>query len=161
MSVRPFAATALVVSLLALGGATALLPSASIAQQPGPGNAPPARERPLPSRHIEGRIAFMRAELKITDTQQAHWEQVAMAMRDNARQMDQMAQQMRAQRGQPQSAVDHLDARARLAAARAASDKSFADAFKPLYASLSDDQKKTADDLFARPARGPRRGGHR
>ncbi len=93
MPARPFAATALVVTLLALGGATALLPTAGSAQQAPPGTAQPPRERPLPSRHLEGRIAFMRAELKITDTQQAHWEQVATAMRASARQMDQMAQQ--------------------------------------------------------------------
>ena len=159
MPARPFAAVALVATLLALGGATALLPATSAAQQPAQGTAQPPRERPLPSRHIEGRIAFMRAELKITDTQQVHWEQVATAMRANARQMDQMAQQMRAARGQPWSAIEQLDQRARFTEARAASDKSFADAFKPLYASLSDDQKKSADDLFTR--RPPRRGGHR
>ncbi|MBI3515424.1 MAG: Spy/CpxP family protein refolding chaperone [Proteobacteria bacterium] len=158
MPARPFAATALVVTLLALGGATALLPTAGVAQQAPPGTAQPPRERPSPGRHIEGRIAFMRAELKITDTQQVHWEQVATAMRASARQMDQMAQQTRGARDQTQSAIDRLDQRANFAAARAAADKSFADAFKPLYASLSDDQKKSADELFARP---PRRSGRR
>ena len=159
MSLRSPAAAALAAVIVGLGIATALLPTAGEAQQPTPGAAAPARERPLPGRHIEGRIAFMRAELKINDAQQPHWDRVAAAMRDNARQMDQMAQQMRAQRGQAQSAVDRLDQRARFTAVRASADKNFADAFKPLYASFTDDQKKTADDLFDRHhrGRGPRR----
>ena len=159
MTPRSPAAAALAAVILGLGVATALLPTSGEAQQPPPGAAAPVRERPLPGRHIEGRIAFMRAELKITDTQQPHWDRVAAAMRDNARQMDQLAQQMRTQRAQAQSAVDRLDQRARFTAVRATADKSFADAFKPLYASFSDDQKKTADDLFDRHGHrgGPRR----
>jgi hypothetical protein len=160
MITRSPAATALAAVIVALGIGTALLPVTGVAQQPAPGTAAPARERPLPSRHIEGRIAFMRAELKITDAQQAQWERVVAAMRDSARQMDQMAQQLRAQRGQTQSAVDRLDQRARFTATRAGTDKAFADAFKPLYASFSDDQKKSADDLFERRG-GPRHGGPR
>jgi len=158
MTARPFAAANLLVSLLALGSATALIPVAGVAQQLAPGAATPPRERPLPGRHIEGRIAFLRAELKITGGQQANWEKVAATMRDSARRMDQLAQEMRAARGQDQSAVDRLEQRARLTEARAAADKSFAAAFKPLYASLSDDQKKSADELFARSFR---RGGRR
>jgi hypothetical protein len=145
----------LIVGLLSavlLGGtASVLLPAAGSAQAPAPPAPPPPRERPLPGRHIEGRIAFLHAELKITATQQSQWDRVAATMRANAKQMDQLAQEMRAGRDQPQNAVDRLDRRVRFVAARANAEKAFADAFKPLYATLSDDQKKSADDLFARP----------
>jgi protein CpxP len=141
-------------AILAAGSATLLVPTASTAQQPPP--APPARERPLPSRHIEGRIAFMRAELKITDSQQAQFDRVAAAMRASAQQMDELAQQRRgaAPQPQPQSAVDRLDQRAHFTEVRLTAEKSFADAFKPLYQSLSADQKKSADDMFDRPRHG-------
>jgi hypothetical protein len=163
MPLRP-PAVLLATAILTLGIATAMLPAPGVAQQPAqpqtPGAATPARERPLPGRHIEGRIAFLRAELKITDAQQPAWERVAAAMRANAQQMNQMAQQMRGTRDQPRSAVQQLEQRAQFAETRASADKTFLAAFKPLYDSLSDDQKKTADELFARPARrGPR--GHR
>jgi hypothetical protein len=142
-------------------GATAatIVPTTGFAQQAAaPAQAGPARERPLPGRHVEGRIAFMRTELKITDGQQAQWERVAATMRTNAAQMDQMATQMRGSRGQPATAVERLDRQAQFADARASSAKAFAAAFKPLYDSLSADQKKSADELFDRHMR---RGGRR
>ena len=37
--------------------------------------------------HIEGRIAFLKAELKITDAQQPLWNAVADAMRASAQDM--------------------------------------------------------------------------
>lgn len=133
---------------LAINAAAILVPSVGSAQQAP--SAAPAAQWPLPSRHLEGRIAFLRAELKITDAQQAEWERVAAVMRANASQLDQLAQRRRAVFAQPVSAVDALDQRATAAAEHATADKNFADAFKPLYASLSDEQKKTADELFSR-----------
>jgi hypothetical protein len=129
------------------------MPAAGTAQQPAA--APQHQhERPVPSRHIEGRIAFMRAELKITVAQQAQWDRVADAMRTSAKQKDQLFQQMRATHDQPQTAIDKLDRRVRFIEAQAVSEKSFADAFRPLYQSLSDDQKKSADELFGRSRHG-------
>lgn len=147
-----------ILSALLIAGTVAIVPPAVAQQPPAPGAAP-ARERPLPGRHIEGRIAFMQAELKITPAQQAQWERVAAAMRANATQMNQTAQQMRAQRGQPSNAAERAERRAQMAELHAASAKTFAAAFKPLYESFSDDQKKSADELFER--RGPGRAGWR
>lgn len=146
---------------LATGILSALLVTGTLAPAFAQTQAPsqPARERPLPGRHIEGRIAFMRAELKITDAQQAHWDRVAAAMRANAAQMDQQAQQMRARRDQPASALERMERRAQMADLRATSAKTFAAAFRPLYDSFTADQKKSADELFDR--RGPGRGGWR
>jgi protein CpxP len=103
-----------------------------------------------PARHVEGRIAFLKAELKITDAQAPQFERLADAMRDNAKTMEQAIGQRRGMRDQPQSAVQRLEARTQFAALRAQSDQRFLDAFKPLYASLSDDQKKAADELLTR-----------
>ncbi|MBV8169814.1 MAG: Spy/CpxP family protein refolding chaperone [Alphaproteobacteria bacterium] len=145
-------------ALLIVGAATALVP-ATAQQQPAP---QPQRERPLPGRHVEGRIAYMWAELRITPAQQAQWDRVATAMRAQAAQMDQMAQQMRARRDQPSNAMDRLERRAQMAELHANNAKTFAAAFKPLYDSLSDDQKKSADELFDRRGPGgPGRGGWR
>ena len=106
------------------------------------------------SRHIDGRIAYLKAELKITDAQAPQFERVAQAMRDNANAMDQAMQQMRGSRDQQKSAVDRLEARTQFAALRAQSSQRFLDAFKPLYASLSDDQKKAADEMLSRHGHG-------
>ena len=114
----------------------------------------PQRERFSPTRHIEGRIAFLKTELKITDAQAPQFERVAQAMRDNAKAMEQAMGQMRGNRDQPSNAVQRLEMRAQFATLRAQSSQRFLDAFKPLYASLSDDQKKAADEMLARHGHG-------
>jgi Spy/CpxP family protein refolding chaperone len=154
----PSIATGILSALLIVGAATALAP-ATAQQQPAP---QPQHERPLPGRHVEGRIAYMWAELRITPAQQAQWDQVATAMRAQAAKMDEMARQMRGRRDQPSNAIDQLDRRAQMAEMHATNAKAFAAAFKPLYDSLSDDQKKSADELFGRRGHGgPGRGGWR
>ncbi|ODT08689.1 MAG: hypothetical protein ABS58_01525 [Mesorhizobium sp. SCN 65-20] len=95
---------------------------------------------------IEGRIAFLRAELKITDAQETLWVPVAEALRSNASKGG-MAATMRpegAGKRLPQRLADmermassHLDALRRLNAAIA-----------PLYEVLEEKQKDTADDLL-------------
>jgi hypothetical protein len=64
--------------------------------------------------------------------------------------MEQAMEQRRGMRDQPQTAVQRLEARAQFAGLRAQADQRFVDAFKPLYASLSADQKKAADELLTR-----------
>ncbi len=123
-------------------------------QQPQQGE----RERFSPSRHIEGRIAYLKAELKITDVQAPQFDRVAQAMRDNAKAMEQAISQMRGDHNQPRNAIQRLEARAQFASLRAQADQRFLDAFKPLYASLSDDQKKAADEMLARHGHGHERG---
>jgi hypothetical protein len=45
-------------------------------------------------RHIEGRIAFLKTELKITDAQSQQWNAFADALRENARAMTTIHDQM-------------------------------------------------------------------
>ena len=105
-----------------------------------------------PGRHVEGRIAFLKAELKITDSQAPLFERVAQAMRDNVKEMAQLHEQRRADRDKPKTAVESLEARAHFGQLRMDQTQRFLAAFKPMYDGLSDEQKKTADELL---------GGHR
>lgn len=158
MKALPVMTAAGLLALAAAGIGTTLPVTPSLAQPAAPGasTAAPAPERQermremrMPSRHIEGRLAFLHTELKITDAQKPQWDRLAQVMRDNAKAMDQLVEQRRGGGDRDASAADRLDQRARFAEVRAASAKSFAEAFRPLYDSFSDEQKKTANDLFA------------
>jgi hypothetical protein len=134
--------------LAALGGGFAALPAHDAAAQaanPGAQAAPARPERPS---HIEGRIAYLKAELKITPAQEAQWNQVAQAMRQNDQERRQSFEQLRGNRNQPIAAPDRLAERARLATQRARADERLLNAFRPLYASFSDEQKKAADAML-------------
>ncbi len=153
MNIRKRAFPALALAA-ALAGGTALstVPTERAAAQAATAPQPTQqheRHRISPSQRVEGRIAYLKAELKITDAQAPQFDRLAQAMRDNAKDMDQAFAQMRGNRGQPQNAVERLETRSRFAALRAQATQRYLDAFKPLYASLSDDQKKTADELLA------------
>lgn len=118
----------------------------------GPMHGHMMQGRFMPGRHIEGRIAFLRAELKITPAQSAQFDKVAAVMRDNAKSAAQMVEQARAERtAAPNAAPDavaRMNQRLKFAEARVAGMKKFVDAFAPLYQSLSDEQKKSADELL-------------
>ncbi len=108
------------------------------------------------SRHIEGRIAFLKAELGITPQQQAQWDKLAQVMRDNAKELDANFAQMHAQADTAtHNAVQRIEAQGRFAALKVEQSGRLLAAFRPLYASLSDQQKQAADQLF-----GPHRHHH-
>jgi hypothetical protein len=143
-------ALALVAALAGTVGVAAL--STQDADAQATTTAPQDQARPThrfePGRHIEGRIAFLKAELKITDGQAPLFERVAQAMRDNAKDVAQLHEQRRADRDKPKSAIESLEGRARFGELRTQQAQRFLAAFKPLYDGLSDQQKKTADELL-------------
>lgn len=100
------------------------------------------------AQHIEGRIAFLKAELKITPAQEPAWRAVEKVMRDNAAERGKLRQEVLANKDKPLNAVERLDRRSRFVETRAKEFSAFANAFKPLYDQLSDDQRKAADALF-------------
>ena len=114
----------------------------------------------------EARIAYVKAELKITPAQQPAFDRYAQAIRDNAAATQKTFQDLRGHRGQNVSAIDRVEQRAKMAQARDEREQKYLAAFRPLYASLSPDQKKAADELatphFGHHDRdhhgGPRRG---
>jgi protein CpxP len=113
-----------------------------------PGAAPAATHAKRgPIDRVEARITQLHDQLKITSAQQPQWDALAQAMRDNAAQMQTLLQ-ARAKNVKTASAVDDLHSYEALADAHAEGLKKFVPAFETLYASMSDDQKKTADAVF-------------
>jgi protein CpxP len=147
---RPFLAAALFTGVAAVGLAPAFAQTA-----PGPANSTAAPSearhhamgRMMPGQFVDGRIAFLKAELKITPAQETQWQQVATAMRENAKALDQTITSARQSRTDV-DAVQRLEAREQFAKVRADNDARLVAAFKPLYASLSPEQQQMANQLI-------------
>ncbi len=112
----------------------------------------------MPFDHIEGRIAFYKAELGITDAQLPQWNAFADALRGSAKGV-RTAMTPMMQAGVPTTVPARMEAMVQVMSAHLDAMKATLAAVKPLYAVLSDDQKKTADELLAghpmgMPARG-------
>jgi len=143
----PLLAAALFTSIAALG-----LTPASAQPTPSAANSSTAQTqsrhhaRMLPGQLVDGRIAFLKAELKITPAQEAQWQQVATAMRENANALDRAIGTAREERG-TMDAVRRLTLREQFAKVRAENDDRLLTAFKPLYASLSSEQQQIANEL--------------
>jgi hypothetical protein len=97
------------------------------------------------------RLAYIKAELKVTDAQDALWNAYAAAARDNAKTMIARCSTMMGKRDSQISLPDRLDQNEQLMAAQLDAMRAVDKALKPLYAALSDGQKKTADQLFWGP----------
>jgi hypothetical protein len=100
---------------------------------------------------VEGRIAFLRTELNITDAQTQVWNAFADALRTNARNLGAVHGAMMGQMssGQTQTLAQRLDAQETWLTARLEGTRTLKAGFTGLYASLSDEQKATADELLA------------
>ena len=100
----------------------------------------------MPGQFVDGRIAFLKAQLKITPVQEAQWQQVEAAMRENAKTLDQTIGTARLNRSN-MDAVRRLELREQFAKVRVDNDAHLLAAFKPLYASLSPEQQQMANQL--------------
>jgi hypothetical protein len=102
---------------------------------------------------IEGRIAFLRAELNITEAQASAWNAFADAMRTNAKKLREVRASMMPQpdAGQQQALTmaERLDQQERWLVARLEGTRALKSAVTNLYGTLSEDQKKTANELLA------------
>ncbi len=96
---------------------------------------------------VETRIATLHKELQITPAQEAQWGVVAQIMRDDVKTHDDLVAAKRA-KAETMSAADDLNAYAEIAQTHADGVKKLAAAFQTLYASMSDSQKKVADETF-------------
>ncbi|WP_312360990.1 Spy/CpxP family protein refolding chaperone [Agrobacterium sp.] len=111
----------------------------------------PMRQMMSPE-HVEGRIAFLRTELKVTDAQQPLWEVVAEVLRANSigskgmmpAMMGGMMQPGASSKPLPQTLAD-LE---RMLSSRLDSLRRLNSALEPFYESLDETQKKTADELL-------------
>jgi protein CpxP len=95
----------------------------------------------------ELRIKDLHGKLKITSTQEEQWSKVAQTMLEDAKSMDALTQ-MRVDNAKDMTAVDDLKSYGEIAEAHANGIKKLIPVFSDLYASMTDEQKKTADTFF-------------
>ncbi|MBS0232102.1 MAG: Spy/CpxP family protein refolding chaperone [Proteobacteria bacterium] len=96
---------------------------------------------------MEGRLAYTKAELGITDAQTAAWDDYTKVVKARATAMQTVrASMMEAM--QAGSAVARLDARIKAMESMLASLKALKPATEALYSTLIDEQKKKADLLL-------------
>lgn len=95
---------------------------------------------------VDAQLGEIKKRLNITAAQQPQFEQFAAIVKQNAQAMESMMQK-EAQKAE-RSAVDGLRTAASFAQAEAENLKRLVPALEALYASLSEQQKRTADQLF-------------
>ena len=97
--------------------------------------------------------AFLRAELNITEAQASAWGAFADAMRANAKKLAEARASMMPQPGagqqQAPTIAERLDQQERWLLARLEGTRALKSAVTNLYVTLSEDQKKTANELLA------------
>lgn len=99
--------------------------------------------------YADGRLAFLKAELGITDAQKAQWDGYAAALKKNLESMRPMREAMMASMAAPDgSPVERLDLRITAMEARLAMLKEVKPALAGLFGTLSDEQKKKAGELL-------------
>ena len=104
----------------------------------------------MPFEHVEGRIAYLKAELKVTDAQSAPWNAFADTMRADATAMKAMHEGM-GKTPMPAAMPDRMAARRKMMSERMAMmDRSEA-SMKALYGALSTGQQTTFDQLMSGP----------
>ena len=113
-----------------------------------------ARERRGDENRIDRRVAMLHQRLAITPAQEGAWSQFVAEMRNMATGMERAFERGRDER-RPMNAVERLEQRERMLGERQAGLDRMVRALRPLYASFSDEQKRTADQLLFRAERGP------
>ncbi|MGJ0509114.1 MAG: Spy/CpxP family protein refolding chaperone [Methylocystis sp.] len=103
-----------------------------------------------PYEHVDGQLAYIRAELKLTPAQEAQWNVFATVFRDekerqalNCRRAQDQNRQMAAA-----SLPDSMRLRAQHLSEQLDSLRRLDAALQPFYESLSKEQKKVADDIM-------------
>lgn len=97
--------------------------------------------------HTEARIKQLQGALKITAAQEESWNNVTRVMRENAKEMDAVAKD-RAANTKVMNAVEHMELHSQITEAHLNQLKKFIPPFEALYASMSDEQKKSTDKIF-------------
>jgi periplasmic protein CpxP/Spy len=142
-------ATTAVISLSAVAAAAAPPPAGDTAVHP---SSPSVTQGKPDTGHnmtakIELRITDLHARLLISPAQQPQWDRFAQVMRDNARSMDEAFQQ-RIQVIPTMTAPANIKSYARVAEDHAQDMQRLVPAFQALYDTMSDEQKRTADQVF-------------
>jgi len=116
---------------------------------------PPAKAQAQPQapqeQGVEREISELKKRLNITPQQQPQFDAFAQAMRQNSQTMEPLMQQ---QQGASRNAVEDLKTAAKFAEAEADALKRLISPLEALYGSLSDQQKKVADQVLVASAGG-------
>lgn len=97
---------------------------------------------------VEERILSLHAALKITPAEEANWNGVAEAMRENAANMEKLMASKRSEPQQNMTAIEDLKTYREFAQAHVDGLKNLTSAFETLYDSMPAGQQKTADQVF-------------
>ena len=115
-------------------------------------NGPSAHMCAMMTAHIDGRLAYLKTELKITDAQAPLWNAYADAARENAQGMAVRCTAMMTSRGSTgMSLPDRLDRHEQFMLAQLETMRAMNNALKPLYAAFSDSQKQIANQSSGGP----------
>jgi hypothetical protein len=153
----------------AAGAALALLVSAPALAQGGPGpmmgergwgmwwDGPGSWRRGPDGMldRVEGRLAFIKAELKITEAQTPAWNQLAGEVRDAAKHHNERMKTLLSREEKAKTLPERLDAQEQFLSVRLDEIKRIKGSLNSLYAVLTDEQRKEADDIVL-----PMTGGH-
>jgi hypothetical protein len=105
----------------------------------------------------DARTARIKADLRLTAEQEKNWPGLETALRDVGKTRADRQVALRAdreQRKEPADIIERLNRRATILSDRSADVKKLADAARPLYASLDEQQKKRFADELIRLSRG-------
>lgn len=105
------------------------------------------QDAPSLTEHVEGRIAFMRAEIGITEAQAPLWAPVADALRAVAKVAQERKAAMAGER--PTAVADMLVRHDAMLTARQQSVRALRDAYVKLNEKLTEDQRANASEVLA------------
>lgn len=97
--------------------------------------------------HVEGRIAFLKAELRITEAQSQAWDEFAQALRTGRGHLAEARQALVVSAEGQSTVPERLEAYERHLSMRLESLRAARESFQRLYALLSATQKPAADEL--------------
>jgi periplasmic protein CpxP/Spy len=158
---QSLARSAVIVTLMSAPIIAAPLTLVHAQTRPAPTATNPTNEK---GPAVEQRINQLHAELKITPELESKWNAVAQAMRDNAANMEKLVAEKRQRAPQNMTAVQDLQTYQEFTQTHLDGLKNLTSAFQSLYDSMSDQQKKNADEVFANfhregPSGAPNRNG--
>lgn len=115
----------------------------------GPGGMPMSMQDM--GAHLDGVIAFLRAEIGITDAQKPQWEAFDHALRHSITTLKQAQAAVARSAAESGGFLQRADVQEQWLGARLEALKALKTAFAGLQAVLSDDQRKTGETLLSRP----------
>jgi hypothetical protein len=138
-----FPATLVVVAFLA----TIFFANANLSFAASGKEKSPAVARPSAVEHTEAQIKQLQGALNITAAQEGLWNNLAQAMRENAKDME-VLNKDRAENAKAMNSVEHLKFHRQITEAHLAQLNKLIPPFEAFYDSMSDQQKNITDIIF-------------